>query len=119
MQVKKMNSYNDGVISIYKELPTLINTDFNAKRNAKTINDYELVTFLYYSEVNARDEDFIFAEAMGRKLTMKIKTPLTGSVESSYKVLINDLMYDIIKVDPNKMNKELFIYLEGGRKIEK
>lgn len=119
MQVMKKNSFNDGVVGIYKELPTLMNTDFNAKRNAKTIKDFQLITSLFYTELSARNEDFLFAEAMNRKLTMKIKTPLVNTIEPNYKALINNRMYDIIKIDPNRMNKELYIYLEGGQKIEK
>lgn len=114
---KKLNSYNDGVLGIYAEKPTLMNTDFNAKTNARTVNDYDFVMWLFYDELNKRDEDFIFAEAMGKKLTMKIKTPLVNGVEPKHKVIINNQVYDIIKIDPDRAKRELYIYLEGGRQL--
>lgn len=118
MLKKKVSSYNDGVIGVYSEKSTLIN-DFNAKTNAKTINDYEFITKLFYSEETKRQEDFLFAEAMGRKLTLKVKTPLVEGIETNYKVILDDFIYDIIKLDPDKKNKDLYFYLEGGRKLEK
>ena len=114
---KKLNSYNDGVVGVYVEKPTLKN-DFNAKINAKTINDYEFIMNLFYSVENMREEDFEFAERMGKKLTMKIKTPLVDSVKSHHKIILNNCVYDIIKKDPDVRNKDLYIYLEGGRKLE-
>lgn len=117
MQLKKRNSYNDGVVSVYSEKP-LIN-DFNAKTNARTLNDYEYITDLCFREQTKRQEDFLFAEAMGKKLTWKIKTPLVKGIETNHKVIFNNYVYDIINIDPDRTNKELYIYLEGGRKIEK
>lgn len=114
---KKLNSYNDGVLGIYAEKSTLMNTDFNAKTNARTVNDYDFVMWLFYDELNKRDEDFIFAEAMGKKLTMKIKTPLVNGVETKHKVIISNQVYDIIKIDPDRAKRELYIYLEGGRQL--
>lgn len=114
---KKKTSFNDGVCGVYLE-KKLIN-DFNAKINAKTIDDYDFIINLFYSIENIREEDFEFAERIGKKLTMKIKTPLTDVVESKHKIIINDKVYDIIKKDPDIRNKDLYLYLEGGRKLEK
>lgn len=118
MQKKNLLSYNDGVIGIYKEKSTLIN-NFNAKINARTINDYEFVTNLFYSEESKRQEDFLFANAMGRKLTLKVKTPLVEGIKTSYKVILDNFVYDIINIDPNEKNKSLYFYLEGGRELDK
>ena len=114
---KKKNSFNDGVVGVYSEKP--LKTDFNAKTNAKTINDYEHIIDLCFSEETKRQEDFLFAEAMGKKLTWKIKTPLVQGIESNYKIIFNNDAYDIINVDQDNTNKELYIYLERGRKVEK
>lgn len=119
MLKKKVSSYNDGVIGIYKELPSLINRDFEAKTNARTINDFEFIMNLCYSEESKRHEDFLFAEAMGKKLTLKVKTPLVDGIETNHKVILDNFVYDIINIDLDKKNKDLYIYLEGGRKIEK
>ena len=118
MLKKKKSSYNDGVVEVYLEKSTL-KTDFNAKTNARTINDYDYVTELCFSEENKRQEDFLFAEAMGKKLTWKIKTPLVEGIESNHKIIFENWVYDIINIDPDKKNKDLYIYLERGRKIEK
>lgn len=118
MLKKKTSSYNDGVFGVYREKSTLIN-DFNAKTNAKKIDDYEFIRDLFYSEESKRQEDFLFAEALGKKLTMKVKTPLIDDIETNYKVILDDSVYDIIKIDPDRKNKDLYFYLEGGRKLEK
>lgn len=119
MQIKpkKKSSFNDGVVGIYRESDSLINTDFNAKTNARTINDYEYIMDLWYSEQSKRQEDFLFAEALGKKLTWKIKTPLVDVIDVSHKVIHDGVAYDIINLDPDRANKELYIYLERGRKL--
>ena len=117
MLKKKISSYNDGVIGIYKEKP--LRTDFNAKKNARAIDNYDHVTNLWYSEENKRQEDFLFAEAMGKKLTMKVKTPLVEGIENNHKVILNDYVYDIIRIDPDRKKKDLYFYLEGGRELAK
>ena len=118
MLKKKLSSYNDGVIGIYSEKSKLIN-NFNAKTNARTIDDYEFIMDLFYSEESKRQEDFLFANAMDKKLTLKVKTSLVEGIKTSYKVILNDFVYDIIHIDPDKKNKDLYFYLEGGRKLEK
>ena len=116
---KKVFSYNDGVCEIYREKDSLLSTDFNIKRNARTLNDYNFVVESFYGVVTIREEDYNFAESMGKKITLKIRTPFILQIDSSYKIMIDSYMYDIIKVDADKRNKELYFYLEGGRKIEK
>lgn len=116
MLVKKISSYNDGVIGVYSEKSTLI-TDFNAKTNARTIEDYNFITDLCFSEETKRQEDFLFADAMGKKLTLKVKTPLVDGIETKYKVILNNFVYDIIKLDSDKKNKDLYFYLEEGREL--
>ncbi len=117
MLKKKISSYNDGVVGVYSEKSTLIN-NFRAKTNGKTIDDYEFITDLCFSEQSKRQEDFLFAEAMGKKLTWKIKTPLVDGIETHHKIIFESYVYDIINVDPDKLNKDLYIYLERGQRIE-
>ena len=118
MLKKKISSYNDGVVGVYSEKSTLIN-DFNAKTNGKTIDDFNYITDLCFEEQSKRQEDFLFADAMGKKLTWKIKTPLVDGVEVNHKIIFENYVYDIINIDPDKTNKDLYIYLEKGQKIEK
>lgn len=118
MQKQKRSSFNDGVVGIYSEKGTLIDTDFNAKTNARNVSDFDFICDLCFKEQSRRQEDFLFAEAMGKNLTWKIKTPLVDCVEVNHKVIYANKMFDIISLDPDRANKELYIYLEGGRKIE-
>ena len=118
MQPKKKTSFNDGIVGVYSEKTTLIN-DFNAKTNAKTLDDYDFIMNLYFSEQTKRQEDFLFAEAMGKKLTWKIKTPFVKGVETNHKIIYENVAYDIINIDLDKRNQELYIYLERGRELEK
>ena len=118
MQPKKKTSFNDGIVGVYSEKTTLIN-DFNAKTNAKTLDDYDFIMNLYFSEQTKRQEDFLFAEAMGKKLTWKIKTPFVKGVETNHKIIYGNVAYDIINIDLDKRNQELYIYLERGRELEK
>ena len=117
MLKKKMSSYNDGVVGVYSEKSTLT-TDFNAKTNAKTINDYKYIDDLCFKEQSKRQEDFLFAEAMGKKLTWKIKTPLVDWLESNHKIIYEGYAYNIINIDPDRANKDSYIYLERGQRIE-
>ena len=114
-----MRSFNDGVCSIYEEKNTLIHTDFNAKKNAKTLNDFNLIMDSFYSIENVREEDYEFANNMGKLISMKIKIPFIYVVKNNHKILIDGMMYDIIKADADRRNRELFIYLEGGISFEK
>ena len=90
MKLKKRTSFNDGIVGVYSEKPLM--TDFNAKTNARTLNDYEFITDLCFSEQTKRQEDFLFADAMGKKLTWKIKTPLVVGIETNHKVIFNNFV---------------------------
>lgn len=117
MLKKKISSYNDGVLGVYQANTTF--TSFNAKTNGRTLNDYKFIMNLYFSEENKRQEDFLFAEAMGKKLTLKVKTPLVEGVENNHKIILGNIVYDIIKLDLDKKNKDLYLYLEEGCEIER
>lgn len=114
---KKQTSYNDGIVYIYSE--NLNETSFSAKKNVKTLDDLNFITKLFYSEESKRQQDIVFAESMDRKLTLKIKTPLSSKINSNHKAVIGDDLYDIFQLDPDKDNNELYFYLERVRKIER
>lgn len=117
MQLRKRTSFNDGVAYVYRE--KLKVNDFNAKINSKKADDFELIRVLFYSLETKRQQDFMFAESLSKQLTLKIKTPLAFDVESNYKIVIDNYIYDIIHLDPDNANKELYIYLEGVREYKK
>ncbi len=113
MMKSKRKSYNDGVIELYSEIPKA--TDFAAKKNARSISDLTYIAKLAFAEVSRRDQDVIFAEALGRNLTVKLKTPYLSSALSTHKVVLGQYLYDIIKLDQDRKNQELYFYLEGVR----
>lgn len=105
--------YNDGYIKFYNSKPK--QTDFNAKKNTRSIEDLDFLVGAYYSEESKRQQDFLFAESLGKKLTLKVKIPLTEFVQENCKAVINNYLYDVIHIDSNQKKRTLYIYLEGIR----
>lgn len=115
MQKPKKTSYNDGVLTIVEEKQKL--NSFNAKSNVKTKEEFNEIIKLFYEEQSKRQEDVLFAKSMDRKLTLKLKTPEIKNMKTNYKVLIDDVIYDILHLDFDKNNHTLYFYLEEVRKI--
>ena len=115
MQKPKKSSYNDGVLTVVEEKQKL--NSFNAKNNLKTKDDFKEVVKLFYEEQSKRQEDVLFAKSMDRKLTIKLKTPEVENIKTNYKVLIDNVIYDILHLDFDKNNHDLYFYLEEVRKI--
>lgn len=116
MKNPKKNSYNNGVAIVVSENKKL--TTFNAKTNSKTMRDFTEVGRLFYSEETKRHEDMLFSESMNHTLSLKIKTAYVDWVKTNHKVIINDYIYDIIHCDPDYNSREMYVYLEGVRKID-
>lgn len=110
-----MNSYNDGVLEIYNSKSK--KNSFSGKINEKSINDLDFIMSSYFKEESKRQQDFSFANSLGRTLNLKIKVPYTDDIKSNYKVVYNNILYDIIYIDFSKDKKELYIYLEEVREI--
>ena len=53
-----------------------------------------------------------------RDLTIKIKTRLVSGIKNSDKVVIDGVLYDIIYTDEDRVNKEIYFYLEEAYKVE-
>lgn len=110
-----MNSYNDGVLEIYKSKAST--TSFSAKINETKRSDFIFIMNVYFHEESRRQQDVLFANSMERTLNLKVKVPYTEKIKSNYKAIYNNYLYDIIYVDFSKDKKELYIYLEELRKI--
>ena len=113
MANRKFNTYNDGVIRVYREKP--MQTDFGAKRNVRSIDDMKLVARLDYEESSRREEDIEFAKQSGFSLTLKVKTRAVNGVDSLCKAVIDGHLYDVRHTDKNR--EEMWFYLEGVRKL--
>lgn len=113
MPKRKISTYNDGVVSIYREKPRT--TDFNAKRNARTLEDMDFVVRLDYEESSRREEDMEFAKRNDFSLTLKIRTRAVPGVDNKCKAVIDGFLYDVRYID--KTREEMWLYMEGVRKL--
>lgn len=113
----KIRSYLDGFAYIYRYNENN-KSSFGAKKNIREKEEMELIYKLAYSQTYKRLDDIDFCETQGRNLTLKIKTPLVKGILNSDKVLIDNMLYDIIYTDEDRANQELYIYLEEVREIE-
>ena len=113
---KKINNYNDGYIRIYEEIP--VKTDFGAKENIQSRENLNLIVKLAYEECSKRQQDLEFAEANSRSLNIKVKTRFYDNLKNDYKVTIENVLYDIIYIDVDRKNRELYFYLEEVRTLE-
>lgn len=122
LQMMKMNKkepryYLDGFIYVYR--PKDVNrTTFGAKKNIRSKDEMDLLYKLAYTQSYKRLQDLDFAESMGRDLSIKVKVRLVNGIKNSDKVVIEDVLYDIIYVDEDKVNRELYLYLEEVYSIE-
>lgn len=116
MMNRKMNHYLDGFVSVYR--PNDNRSNFGAKKNIKALSDMELLYKLAYQQTSKRLQDIDFAESSGRDLSLKIKTRLVSGINNSDKLVLNNVLYDIIYVDEDRFNRELYLYLEEVGPIE-
>ncbi len=117
MKKKKISSFNDGILGVYKKSSEY--KSFSDRKNSKSLDDLEYKKSLYFKLENIRKEDFLFASNRDRNLSIKLKTLLDYDVETSDKILIDNHLFDIVSLDPDNFNKELYFYLEEVRVIER
>lgn len=113
MAKRKLNTYNDGVVSIYRDKPRT--TDFGAKRNTHTLEDMDFILRLDFEESSRREEDMEFAVKSGFSLTLKIRTRAVPGVDNNCKAVIDGHLYDVQYID--KTRADMWLYLEGVRKL--
>lgn len=113
-KIKEFETFNDGVVSIYREKPR--ETDFSAKRNVSTLDDMDFIVKLNFKELSKREQDMEFAQQNDFTLSLKIKSRLVNGVDNKCKAVIDGYLYDVSFVD--KSRTELFLYLEGVKAID-
>lgn len=111
----KPKVYNDGVCYLVSEIEK--RSSFAAKENGVSNADYKKIVKLMFQELSMREQDFEFAEAIGRTLNRKIKTPLVGGWTSRDKIIIENTLYDIVNADKDRANNEIYFYLEEVREL--
>ena len=114
--MSKKSNYNDGYVRVYEEIP--VKSNFGAKENIKSKDNLKFIVKLAYEECSKRQQDLEFAEASSRSLNMKVKTRFYNNLKNDYKVIIENILYDIFYIDEDRKNRELYFYLEEVRNIE-
>lgn len=117
MKNKKIPTYLDGFALVCRPKVEENKSHFGAKVNIKRIDEMETLFKLAYSQCSKRLQDIEFAESSGRELTLKIKTRLVQGIKNTDKVVIDGTLYDIIYVDEDRTNRELYLYLEENRTV--
>jgi SPP1 family predicted phage head-tail adaptor len=117
MKNKKIPTYLDGFALVYRPKVEENKSYFGAKVNIKKIDEMETLFKLAYSQCSKRLQDMEFAESSGRELTLKIKTRLVQGIKNTDKVVIDGTLYDIIYIDEDRINRELYLYLEENRTV--
>lgn len=113
---KTPKTYNDGVLFAVKCKKEL--NDFSAGLNATKKTDFEILQKLYFQEKSVREQDVSFAESQGKSVSIKVKTRLVPIITSNNDVIIGEILYNIVKIDVDKQNREMYFYLNEVRKIE-
>lgn len=114
MKVSNLN-LNDGFLRCYRDKK--LQSDFNAPKNPKKIDDMEYIVELAFEEMSKRDKDLSFVESLGRELSLKVKTRLMDGVSKKCKVAIDDRLFDVIYIDYSKKENLMYFYLEEVRRI--
>ena len=116
MRKNKIPTYLDGFIEIYR--PLEVKNTFGAKENIRSLSSMSFLYKLAYTQTYKRAQDMDFVESIGRDLTLKVKVRMVSGIKNSDKVLLNDVLYDIVYVDEDRINKELYLYLEEMYELE-
>lgn len=114
--MSKKSNYNDGYVRVYEEIP--VKANFGAKENIKSKDNLKFIVKLAYEECSKRQQDLEFVEASSRSLNIKVKTRFYNNLKNDYKVIIENILYDIFYLDEDRKNRELYFYLEEVRTIE-
>ena len=113
--IKKFRTFNSGLAEV--ALSTKESTSFKATTNPTSREDFDIKFDICYEQMSKREQDVEMIEALGRKLSIKIKTPYCELVESRMNLIINNMLYDIVYIDDSKETDELYIYLEEVREL--
>lgn len=108
MQTKQNHPvYKDGVLE-YGEITTIYD---NAKK--KIGESFAVVEKLMFENMSRREQDYLLANTLGKTLDLKVKVPFR-KLETDKKIRINNLIYDIYKIDEDDFNT--YVYLQAVEK---
>lgn len=115
MAKNKPKVYNDGICRIVSEEKA--SSSFNARQNGNKTSDFKECYKLMFAETSVREQDLEFAETIGRSLNRKIKTHFLKNVVATKKIIIENTLYDIVNIDFDRVNDEMYFYLEEVRNL--
>lgn len=110
---KKFQTYNDGVAELYEERKPL--NSFGASTNACSVDGMDPAGSAAFALQAKRREDVELADAMGFKLTVKIRCRLKPGVDIGCMAVIDDYLYRVSYMDASRT--EMWLYLEGVNPI--
>ena len=110
-------AFRDGYVSFVRPLESNISS-FGAKKNTRTTEDVCQVVDLAYDEKTKRQQDLEFAYSADKTLDMKICCPYHPDVNTKLQAIIENTLYDVYMVDPDKNNMQMFVYMQENRKLK-
>lgn len=116
MAQKRYNqTYNDGVVEILADQTTL--TSFGAPVNPSALEDFGLVTTLCYQLKSCRQQDLAWAEQKQVTLDLKLCTPFCTLIREGMSARIEYILYYINKLDVDRENQIMYLYLSEVRRL--
>ena len=113
---RNIPNFLDGFLTVYRDENQLNN--FGAKVNNRSLMGLELMLELAYAEMFKRAQDYELAVASNSDLTLKVKTHLVKGILSTDKVVIDNVMYSIVYLDEDRINKVMYFYLEEDGELD-
>lgn len=103
-------TFNDGYLKYGHKVTS------RSERGKRIGDTFQEEGTLAFHLLNARDQDYNFAAMMGNSLDLKIKTRFPPSFRNINKnkliCVIDNVEYDVIKVDNDNDNRYLYFYLQ-------
>ena len=108
---KKTQGLNDGYAGFYS--PKEQKTDFSALVSPKKMEDLDYFVDMAYQEQYKRDQDYEFADSIGHELSLKIRTLSYDQITKEQKVVIEDTIYNILKIDHSREDRDVSVFRGG------
>lgn len=104
----QQRAYADGMMYLYTRRGTA---------NPKTTEDLTPAGKLRFDYRSIRQEDYEFSEQLDRHLSLKVNVPLCDIPTADSLVRIGDVLYAVIRIDPDRRKKEMYMYLTEVRRL--
>lgn len=113
MAIRKKNNqsnYRDGVALVYEQIE--IQSDFSARKNVADLQDLKCKGEVAFRNSYIRQQDIQFMGNKADNVERKIVIRNCPLVQIGNKLGIDHKIYDVIRVDPDLQEQELYLYLE-------